>query len=79
MTANPLTWPQTVTAGRNILEDINTSSSPRRNACSCQIKKVPNARPGQAGLGRVLAGENDGKSQTVEYTNARAESIVLRQ
>lgn len=45
--ATPLAGPQTGTAGRDILEDINTFSSPqRRNACSCQVKKAPNARPG---------------------------------
>lgn len=35
------------TAGRDILEDINTSSARRRNACSCQIKQALNARPGR--------------------------------
>lgn len=63
--------PQTGTAGRDILEDINTSaSSPRRNACSRQIKKAPNAR--------VAAGENDGRSETLKYRNAGAKINIVR-
>lgn len=66
-------WPQTGIGGRDILEDINTSSSPwRRNAWSSQIKKGPNARPGA------------GKTKwwkvwdTQAHRRKRVESIVLR-